>query len=151
MADDLIRRQAKVRFLAQFDAMYARDGPVERLLTLEAQISVTMPIITLLTDFADYPPHFWIERQKQFLICGTERAQQQAFELGHDRDHVFLASGMIMKPKFYQKTSVDRKSERVRLGLDSDIPVGIVLFGGHGSGTMLHIVNESMPCPLKCS
>src|SRR6266702_2256221 len=39
MADDLIRRQAKVRFLAQFDAMYARDGPVERLLTLEAQIS----------------------------------------------------------------------------------------------------------------
>ena len=39
MADDLTRKQAKVRFLAQFDAMYARDWPAERLLTLEAQIN----------------------------------------------------------------------------------------------------------------
>src|SRR5215467_4887538 len=62
--------------------------------------------VTVLTDFADYPPHFWIERQKQYLICGTERAEQQAFERGHDREHVFLASGMIMKPKFYQKVSI---------------------------------------------
>ena len=38
MADDLTRNQAKVRFLAQFDAMYARNWPAERLLTLEAQI-----------------------------------------------------------------------------------------------------------------
>src|SRR5689334_498651 len=51
---------------------------------------------TLLTDFADYPPHFWIERQQQYLICGTEKAEQQAFEHGHCRDHVFLASGMVM-------------------------------------------------------
>ena len=98
--------------------------------------------VTLLTDFADYPPHFWIERQKQFLICGTERAQQQAFEHGHDRDHVFLASGMIMKPKFYQKTPVDRVDELRKLGLKADIPAGIVLFGGHGSGTMLDIVKR---------
>jgi AcrR family transcriptional regulator len=38
MTDDLTQRQAQVRFLAQFDALYARNGPVERLLTLEAQI-----------------------------------------------------------------------------------------------------------------
>jgi AcrR family transcriptional regulator len=39
MADDLTRNQAKVRFLAQFDAMYARDWPAKRLLALEAQIN----------------------------------------------------------------------------------------------------------------
>ena len=39
MADELVKDQAGVRFMAQFDAMYARDWPVERLLTLEAQIS----------------------------------------------------------------------------------------------------------------
>src|SRR6476661_404094 len=39
MADDLARNQAKVRFVAQFDAMYARDWPAERLLTLETQIN----------------------------------------------------------------------------------------------------------------
>jgi AcrR family transcriptional regulator len=38
MADDLTHKPEKVRFLAQFDAMYARDWPVERLLSLESQI-----------------------------------------------------------------------------------------------------------------
>src|SRR3954451_5910267 len=39
MADELSHRPAKVRFMAQFDAMYARDWPAERLLTLESQIN----------------------------------------------------------------------------------------------------------------
>src|SRR5215472_15050829 len=36
------------------------------------------PFVTLLTDIADYPPHFWIERQDQYVICGSERAAIQA-------------------------------------------------------------------------
>jgi len=39
MADELSRDQAKVRFMAQFDAMYARHWPAEPLLMLEAQIN----------------------------------------------------------------------------------------------------------------
>lgn len=39
MADDLTRRPAKVRFMAEFDAMYARQWSPERLLSLEAQVS----------------------------------------------------------------------------------------------------------------
>jgi AcrR family transcriptional regulator len=38
MADELATERERVRFMAQFDAMYARDWPVERLLTLESQI-----------------------------------------------------------------------------------------------------------------
>lgn len=98
--------------------------------------------VTLLTDLADYPPHFWIERESQYLICGTERAQLQAFTYGHDRNHVFLASGMVMKPKFYDKPAVDRVAERKKLGLKPDLPTGIVLFGGHGSSTILDIVKR---------
>lgn len=97
---------------------------------------------TLITDLADYPPHFWIERESEYLICGTEKARQQAMELGHDRDHVFLASGMILRPQFYQKISVDRRAERKRLGLDPDLPTGLVLFGGQGSGTILQIAKN---------
>jgi hypothetical protein len=41
------------------------------------------PFVTMLTDFADFPPHFWIERESEFLICGTERAKQQALAMGH--------------------------------------------------------------------
>jgi AcrR family transcriptional regulator len=40
MADQLLNQRAKVRFMAQFDAMYARDWPVARLLTLEGQLNV---------------------------------------------------------------------------------------------------------------
>ena len=37
-----------------------------------ASLAPRVPYVTLLTDFADYPPHFWIEpRQAQHFICGT--------------------------------------------------------------------------------
>lgn len=39
MADELVNHQIKVRFMAQFDAIYARDWPAERLITLESQIN----------------------------------------------------------------------------------------------------------------
>src|SRR5262249_25852807 len=32
------------------------------------------PLVTVLTDIADYPPHFWIEAQDQYVICGSEKA-----------------------------------------------------------------------------
>ncbi len=38
MADELTGNPARVRFLAQFDAMYARDWPAERLISLEAEL-----------------------------------------------------------------------------------------------------------------
>jgi UDP-N-acetylglucosamine:LPS N-acetylglucosamine transferase len=100
------------------------------------------PYVTILTDFADYPPHFWIEKQEQYVICGTDKAVQQAHALGHDDAHVFRASGMIMRPKFYDHVQVDRAAERRRLGLDPEKPTGLVLFGGQGSNVMLDIARK---------
>jgi 1,2-diacylglycerol 3-beta-galactosyltransferase len=100
------------------------------------------PFITLLTDFADYPPHFWIERQDQFLICGTDKAVEQARALGHPDHHIFKASGMILRPKFYDLPDIDRAAERTRLGLDPANPTGLVLFGGQGSKVMLDIAER---------
>ena len=100
------------------------------------------PFVTLITDLADYPPHFWIEPESEYIIVGTERARQQALTVGHPADHIFQTSGMILKPKFYEKTSVDRVAERKRLGLEPDCPTGIVLFGGHGSQVMVDITKR---------
>ncbi len=61
-------------------------------------------------------------------------------------EHIFQTSGMILKPKFYEKIIVDRAAERKKLGLEPDCPTGIVLFGGHGSQVMIDItrkLNES--------
>jgi 1,2-diacylglycerol 3-beta-galactosyltransferase len=100
------------------------------------------PFVTLLTDLADYPPHFWIEPESQYMIVATERARQQALSMGHSLDRIFETSGMVLKPRFYQTTAIDRVSERKRLGLEPDRATGIVLFGGHGSRVMIDIVRR---------
>jgi hypothetical protein len=94
---------------------------------------------TLITDLADNPPHFWIEKESEFLICGTAHAVEQAFAVGHTRDRVFRTSGMILKEKFYDQPQLDRRAERERLGLHPDLPTGIVMFGGHGAPVMADI------------
>jgi hypothetical protein len=101
-----------------------------------------VPFVTILTDLADYPPHFWIEKQEQYLICGTDRAAEQARALGHDSSRVFRTSGMILRPEFYDEQTSDRSAERQRLGLDPNLPTGLVLFGGEGSNVMLSIAER---------
>ena len=98
--------------------------------------------VTLLTDLADYPPNFWIEHESEFIICGSDRAKQQALSMGHTRERIYQTSGMVLKPSFYRKPAIDRRQERVRLGLEADLPTGIVMFGGHGSASMLEIAKR---------
>jgi len=100
------------------------------------------PFVTVLTDLADYPEHFWIERQPQYLVCGTERAVQQAREHGHLDGSVFQTSGMILHPRFYEPEPADIREERKKLGLDPDLPTGILLFGGYGTSKMLKILRQ---------
>src|SRR5215469_15719219 len=106
------------------------------------RVGEDVPMVTILTDFADFPPHFWIEPQEQFFVCGTERAVQQALQLGVDLDLVFRASGMIVHPRFYEAAPIDRAAERTRLGLDAKTPTGLVLFGGQGSVAMGEIARK---------
>jgi len=101
-----------------------------------------VPFVTVLTDLADYPPHFWLEPQKQFVICGSDKAVEQARVLGHTPDRIFQTSGMILSPRFYEPANADRTAERARLGLDPAKPTGLVLFGGQGSRVMLEIAER---------
>jgi len=109
--------------------------------SLQDALPVT-PLVTILTDFADYPPHFWIEKQNQFLICGTDRALEQARQMGYDDEHALKTSGMILRPQFYEDQKIDRCAERKALGLDTHLPTGMVLFGGEGSSVMAQIAER---------
>jgi len=100
------------------------------------------PFVTVLTDLADYPKHFWVERESQYVVCGTDKAVEQARALGHLDGTVFRTSGMILHPRFYEPNSLDRTAERKKLGLDPDLPTGIVLFGGYGTSKMLDILRQ---------
>jgi 1,2-diacylglycerol 3-beta-galactosyltransferase len=106
-----------------------------------------VPLVTILTDFADYPPHFWIERQDQHFICGSDKAVEQALAMGHPASKVHRVSGMILNPRFYEiapLTPEERAAARAQLGFRPGLPVGLVLFGGEGSAVMLEIA-RSLP------
>jgi UDP-N-acetylglucosamine:LPS N-acetylglucosamine transferase len=135
----------QVRLLNEFWKQGERDLVVSLIPNFNRALRQSLPaipLVTILTDLADYPPHFWIERQDQYLICGTEKAVQQARALGHPREHIFATSGMILRPSFYQPVTADRASERHRLGLDPELPTGLVLFGGQGSSVMPEIARR---------
>jgi UDP-N-acetylglucosamine:LPS N-acetylglucosamine transferase len=99
--------------------------------------------VTLITDLADFPPHFWIEPIKdQYVIAGTQRAVDQAKALGHDDAHIFATSGMILRPDFYVPDHSDPAALRAELGLQRAVTTAIVLFGGHGSKVMFDITER---------
>jgi UDP-N-acetylglucosamine:LPS N-acetylglucosamine transferase len=99
-----------------------------------------VPFVTVLTDLADHPPHFWIEPgQDQHLVCGTAHAQSQAYAAGYTREQVWLTTGMILRPQFHRPMQIDWEAERRALGLDPKQPTGVVMFGGQGSMQMLRM------------
>jgi len=101
------------------------------------------PFITIITDLADFPPRFWIEPiMEQYVIAGTEKAAEQARAMGHDEAHIFLTSGMILRPDFYVQDNSDPVALRREMGLREDLPTAIVLFGGHGSRVMYEITEK---------
>jgi len=135
----------QVRLLKEFWKQGERDLVVSLIPNFNRALRQSLPatpLVTILTDLADYPPHFWIERQKQYLICGTGRAVEQALGLGHPSERIFATSGMILRPSFYEPVTADRGAERRRLGLDPELPTGLVLFGGQGSSVMPEIARR---------
>jgi UDP-N-acetylglucosamine:LPS N-acetylglucosamine transferase len=102
-----------------------------------------VPFVTVMTDMADHPPHFWIEPGlAQTLVCGTPRARDQARAAGYDKGQLVLTSGMVLKPTFYDLPPMNRATRRIALGLDPLRPTGVVMFGGQGSQQMLRIARE---------
>ncbi len=142
------------RPLVKLLANYFRDNPADLLVSViphfnreigEAWASIypERPFVTLITDFADFPPRFWIEPiEEQNVICGTERAVQQARAMGKRDTQIFATSGMILRPDFYVADETDPIALRHKLGLQPDRLTGMLLFGGFGSKVMCEIVER---------
>lgn len=94
------------------------------------------PYVTVMTDIADFPPHFWIEPQPQYVVCGSARAVEQALAIGYQPLQIRQSSGMILQPRFHETREVDVAAERRALGLEENRPTALVLFGGHGAQVM---------------
>jgi 1,2-diacylglycerol 3-beta-galactosyltransferase len=92
----------------------------------------------LLTDYADFPRHFWIEPGLDRVIVGSDRARQQARETGIPDDRITRTSGMVLNPRFYAGGGPEAGAAvRSELGIPPDAFVVMELFGGKGSAEMV--------------
>ena len=93
-----------------------------------------VPLVVVLTDYADFPPRFWIEPGLDRVVVGTREAAEQARSLGIPVERVTQVSGMILHPRFYSAVEPGRR-EHVR----GELQIGpleftaSLLFGGKGS------------------
>jgi hypothetical protein len=91
----------------------------------------------LLTDYADFPPHFWVEPGVDRVIAGSEHAVEQALAAGIPADRVTGTSGMVLHPRFYAGGGpAAREAARRELDIPQDAFVAMELFGGKGSAEM---------------
>lgn len=96
-----------------------------------------VPLVVVLTDFADFPPRFWIEPGLDRVVVGTDEARAQALSLGIPETRVSRVSGMVLHPRFY-RAGGPRLRDGVRRELSlspADFAV-MLLFGGKGSPEM---------------
>jgi len=98
----------------------------------------------VLTDLADFPPHFWMERGLDRVVVGSERAVEQARALGLPPEAVRRASGMVLHPRYYPRAGAAARAQaRQDLGLPEGAFVATMLFGGKGSSEM-HPLSQAL-------
>jgi 1,2-diacylglycerol 3-beta-galactosyltransferase len=95
-----------------------------------------VPLLVVLTDFADFPPRFWIEPGLDRVIVGTEEARAQALAIGLPPERVSRVSGMVLHPRFDRTDGGTRERVRAELGFAPSGFVVTLLFGGKGSAEM---------------
>ena len=140
-----LRRRALVERLARF-LSEARPAAVLSVLpnfngVIRDAVSASLRgvrFVVLLTDFADFPPHFWIEPGIDRVIAGSDRAAEQAREIGLLPENISRASGMVLHPRFYPPVGPEARIRlRRELGIPEDAFAVLVLFGGKGSAEVL--------------
>jgi 1,2-diacylglycerol 3-beta-galactosyltransferase len=96
-----------------------------------------VPLVVVLTDFADFPPRFWIEPGIDRVVVASDEARRQALALGVAPAAIRQVSGMVLHPRFYRSAEVrSREQARAELGLGDGEFAVMLLFGGKGSPEM---------------
>lgn len=96
---------------------------------------------TIITDFIDNPPNYWIENINQKLICPTVESYNQAIEIGVDEESLYNVSGVVIHPDFYNMKA-DSYKDCIKNRLDKNKKTALLLFGGQGSNDVTSWIKE---------
>lgn len=102
--------------------------------------------LTVMTDFYDIWPGYWLGHSTQYCLVPTEEAWAQAKALGLRGPSLRRMHGVVLSPSFYSKPKVCKKEQLRSLNLDPSLPTLLMLFGGYGSNLMLSIAKRLDKC-----
>ncbi len=150
-----VRHKALVRCLAAEIARHAPAAVVSVLPNFNAALRDAVaerhpgaPFVLALTDFADFPPHFWIEPGIDRVIVGSDHAVEQALKLGIPRGRVSRTSGMPLHPRFYRGGGPEARARvRQELGFVDEDFVVLLLFGGKGAPEIEPLAAQLLSAP----
>ena len=91
--------------------------------------NLNTPLIGVLTDFA--PHTYWIYEEVDNYIVPSEDARTLLIEKGVPQ-HKIKILGIPIDPKF--ATQLDREEILLNYGLKADVPIVMIMGGGHGLG-----------------
>jgi processive 1,2-diacylglycerol beta-glucosyltransferase len=97
----------------------------------------------VLTDFA--PHSFWVYDEVDFYVVASEQTSQELSRKGVPPWKIRVL-GIPIDPKFAK--TIDAVEVRAQYGLDKDIPVVLVMGGGHGLGPIRQIIRQLDECEL---
>lgn len=97
------------------------------------------PFMTVVTDLVSTHA-FWYEPTAERCLVPTETAYQRGIYFGMLEDQLRI-TGLPIHPKFASGL-VDKAQARQELGLDSELPVVLLVSGGDGMGPLLEIAQS---------
>jgi hypothetical protein len=99
--------------------------------------------VTIPVDFEEVKPRYWFTpKVQQHYFNGTDRLIAQAKSAGIPDRFNHRISGMVIDPQCYSIPEFDRPQALTQLGLNPDLPTGIVSFGGQGCVHSLDIAKQ---------
>jgi UDP-N-acetylglucosamine:LPS N-acetylglucosamine transferase len=126
----------------QFDMVISVMPFINSIISNSMRTSIPKtPFVTVVTDYSECAKYIWINGKDQFLICGTDKLVSQA-QQRLDSSHIFKLSGMITNPSFYNTKNLNKNKRILELGFQVEIPIGLVMFGSHGSSYMVTIAQK---------
>ena len=99
--------------------------------------SSEIPLIAVLTDFV--PHSFWVYDTVDHYIVPCDKSKDLLIEKGVPKEKV-QPLGIPIDPKFSEKP--DKRELFANFGLQPDVPVIMIMGGGHGLGPIKDIIYE---------
>lgn len=103
-----------------------------------------IPFVYVVTDYSlpdNVFPAFDV-KPNQYAVCPTPETVKHCVSSGYGENKILQTGGLIVHPKLYGSMQLDVIQEKQKLGLEPDLPTGIIMFGGIGTGDMPAIAKQ---------